>query len=153
MIKTLCGAICAATLVSACVERTEAPAALDGAALVERGEYLVTAIGGCNDCHTPMTPQGPDMAQSLHGADLIFGPLIEMPWAPHAPALAGGPAGYSDEQFEAFLQNGVRPDGSRPLPPMPPFAFNADDARAVVAYIKSLPVAPPAPPAAPAATP
>lgn len=36
------------------------PAALDSAALIKRGEYLVT-IGGCNDCHSPkiMTAQGP----------------------------------------------------------------------------------------------
>lgn len=107
--------------------------------LVRRGEYLVTAIGGCNDCHTPMTPTGPDMAQSLHGAELTFAPTIEIPWAPYAPALSGGPAGYTDEQFAAFLQTGVRPDGSQARPPMPQFRLNEDDARAVVAYIKSLP--------------
>lgn len=152
MLKSLCGAISAAALLSACVERTTAPAALSGDQLIERGQYLVTAIGGCNDCHTPMTPQGPDMTRSLQGADLIFGPLIEMPWATHAPPLAGGPAGYTDEQFESFLQNATRPDGSHPLPPMPPFRFNAEDAHAVVAYIKSLPVAA-APAEAPAEAP
>jgi Cytochrome c len=112
---------------------------LTGEPLVERGEYLVTAIGGCNDCHTPMTPAGPDMAQSLHGATLIFQPAIEMPWAPYAPALAGGPANYTDQQFAAFLQTGMRPDGSQARPPMPPFRVNQADAQAIVAYIKTLP--------------
>ncbi|MDX2274453.1 MAG: c-type cytochrome [Hyphomonadaceae bacterium] len=143
-------------LASACVQRIEEPS-LSGEALVARGEYLVLGIGGCNDCHTPMTPQGPDMAQTLQGATLIFGPLIEMPFAPVAPPLAGGPAGYTDEQFQHFLETGARPDGSHTLPPMPQFRLNAEDARAVVAYIKTLPAAaaatPDAPPAAPATTP
>lgn len=141
MPRKLCVAIFAAALLSACVEPTEAPAQaeLTSAQLVERGEYLVNNIGGCNDCHTPMGPQGPIMTQALQGATLIFAPTMEMPWAPTAPALAGGPAGYTDEEFAQFLQTGMRPDGSRPLPPMPPFRLNEDDARAMVAYIKTVP--------------
>ena len=38
---------------------------------VERGGYLVSAMGGCDDCHTPkrMTPNGPepDMTRRLSG--------------------------------------------------------------------------------------
>lgn len=38
---------------------------------VERGRYLTTAVGGCDDCHTPkrMTPNGPelDMTRRLSG--------------------------------------------------------------------------------------
>lgn len=128
--------VACAALLAACVQE---PAPLQGDALVQRGEYLVTAIGGCNDCHTPMTPQGPDMTRSLQGADLPFAPTIEMPWTTHAPPLAGIPAHYTQEQFAAFLQTGVRPDGSRPLPPMPPFRLNEEDARAMTAYIATLP--------------
>lgn len=106
--------------------------------LVARGEYLVNAIGGCNDCHTPMTQTGPDMTQSLHGATLIFAPLIEMPFAGYAPPLAGGPANYTDAEFAHFLQTGERPSGVPVLPPMPQFRLNAEDAEAVVAYIKTL---------------
>src|SRR5580765_355411 len=50
-------------------EKPAAPA-MDHAAIVKRGEYLVT-VGGCNDCHTPlkMGPQGPepDMSRMLSG--------------------------------------------------------------------------------------
>ena len=53
--------------------------------LVARGEYLVNNIGGCNDCHTPMTPQGPDMTHALQGATLGFAPTVPIPWAPVAP--------------------------------------------------------------------
>jgi cytochrome c553 len=116
-----------------------APAPLTGAALVERGEYLVTGIGGCNDCHTPMTPEGPDTAHALQGSTLPFVPTIEMPWAPIAPPIAGIPAHYTEEQFATLLQTGERPDGSQPLPPMPQFRMNEEDARAITAYIATLP--------------
>lgn len=105
----------------------------------ERGEYLVTAIGGCNDCDTPMTANGAGMAHTLQGTDVIFAPAIDMPWAPHAPQLAGGPNRYNEVQFIRFMETGIRPDGSRATPPMPPFRLNEADARAVLTYIKTLP--------------
>jgi mono/diheme cytochrome c family protein len=113
------------------------------AELVARGQYLVTGIGGCNDCHTPLTPQGPDLAHSLQGATLAIRLTTEfeghVPWAAAAPQIAGGPASYSDEQFTHFLMTGEKPNGSHARPPMPQFRLNADDARAVVAYIKTVP--------------
>jgi cytochrome c553 len=109
------------------------------AALIKQGEYLVRDLAGCNDCHTPMTPQGPDMSKSLQGAPLSFAPTVPMPWAPNAPPIAGGPAGYSEAQFVSFLRTGARPDGSRPLPPMPAYRMNDGDARAIAAYVISLP--------------
>lgn len=111
------------------------------AQLVERGSYIVNNVAGCNDCHTPMTAQGPDMAHALQGAPLAIQlvPGVEIPWASTAPQIAGGPAGYTDEQFATFLQTGVRPDQSHARPPMPQFRFNEEDAHAVVAYIKTLP--------------
>lgn len=124
-------------MLGACAQ--QAPAPLQGEALAARGEYLVNNIGGCNDCHTPMTPQGPDMAHALQGSTLIFAPTIPIPWAPVAPSIAGLPAGYTEEQFIAFLQTGVKPDGSHPLPPMPAFRLNEEDARAMAAYIATVP--------------
>lgn len=130
----------AALMACACAPQQPAPTQEQ---LVERGQYLVTSIGGCNDCHTPMTPTGPDMAHTLQGSPIAFQLLPQfqgqVPWAAVAPPIAGGPANYSDEQFATFLQTGVRPDGSHARPPMPQFRMSADDARAVVAYIKSLP--------------
>lgn len=125
---------------AACAQQQ--PAVLTQEQLVARGEYLVNNIGGCNDCHTPMTPQGPDMTHALQGATLGFAPTVPIPWAPIAPPIAGIPENYTQEQFAAFLQTGVRPDGSHPLPPMPAFRLNEDDARAMTAYIATLPRAP-----------
>jgi cytochrome c553 len=129
--------VVALVMLSACAQ--QAPVPLEGEALVARGAYLVNNIGGCNDCHTPMTPQGPDMTHALQGATLMFAPTIEIPWAPVAPSIAGIPAGYTEEQFATFLQTGVRPDGTHPLPPMPAFRLNEDDARAMTAYIATVP--------------
>ena len=36
-------------------------------ALVARGQYLAMSVAGCVGCHTPMTPQGPDMAKMFVG--------------------------------------------------------------------------------------
>jgi cytochrome c553 len=94
----------------------------------------------CGDCHTPRLESGePDMSRSLQGTPTGMTPTVEMPWATIAPPIAGIPGHYSEDQFVAFLQTGVRPDGSRPLPPMPPYRLNEDDARAVAAYIATLP--------------
>jgi len=106
--------------------------------LLARGEYLVNNIGGCNDCHTPMTSSGPDMAHALQGSTLAFAPKAEMPWAPTAPAIAGIPGHYTQAEFAAFLQTGVRPDGSRPLPPMPSFRMSQEDALAITTYVAAL---------------
>lgn len=120
---------------------TQQPAQLTEAQLVERGAYLVMN-SGCNDCHTQMTPQGPDMTRALQGAPLFFRPAegVEIPgWVSVAPQIAGLPEGWSDAQMITFLQNNVRPDGTRPSPPMPPFQWTEEDARAITAYIKTLP--------------
>lgn len=129
----------AAGAVLALAACAQEPAPLTGDALVQRGEYLVNNIGGCNDCHTPMTPEGPDMTHALQGATLMFAPTIPIPWAPTAPSIAGLPQGYTEEQFVAFMQTGLRPDGSHPLPPMPAFRLNEEDARAMAAYIATVP--------------
>ncbi|ANP46425.1 c-type cytochrome [Candidatus Viadribacter manganicus] len=136
MYKAVIGAV-ALVLLSACAQQQAQEPTREE--LVARGDYLVNNIGGCNDCHTPMTPTGPDAAHALQGATLAFAPTIEIPWAPVAPSIAGIPPGYTEEQFAAFLQTGVRPDGSSPRPPMPAFRLNEEDARAMTAYIATLP--------------
>src|SRR5690242_11285671 len=98
MLGLMAGA-CVAVL-AACAQQN---APMTQEQLVERGEYLVASVGGCNDCHTPQTPTGPDMAHSLQGSPLAIELLPQfqgqIPWASVAPPIAGGPANYSDEQF------------------------------------------------------
>lgn len=124
---------------AACAPAADAP--LDGEALVARGDYLVNNVVLCGDCHTPMTPQGPDLGRRLQGGPNLTTPTIEIPWATEVPAIAGIPAHYTEAQFVAFLQTGVRPDGSGVRPPMPPYRLSEEDARAVAAYIRTVPAA------------
>ena len=66
-----------------------------------------------------------------------FKPLMEMPWAAAAPGIAGLP-GYTDEQAVAFLMTGVRPNGTKCLPPMPEYRMSHAEAGDVAAYLRSL---------------
>jgi cytochrome c553 len=125
----------AAVLLSACAQQE---AADTPEALLAHGEYLVENVVLCGDCHTPMLPEGGwDSSRKLQGAPVAAPP----PMANFAPALAGLPANYTEDQFAHFVQTGERPDGTHPRPPMPPYRLNERDARAVTSYIKSLPKA------------
>ncbi len=106
--------------------------------LVERGRYLVNSVGVCADCHTPRNERGEFVQELwLEGAPLGFAPTVPMPWAPAAPPIAGLKA-MTDEQAKAFLMTGVRPNGTKPLPPMPEYRFSEPDAAAVVAYLRTV---------------
>lgn len=130
----LIGALACVAL-GACAQE---PAPLTGAALVERGDYLVNGVVLCGDCHTPrLETMALDETRKLQGGVLPPGPGM----ASIAPELAGIPANYTEAEFISFLQTGVRPDGSHPMPPMPPYRLNEEDARAVSAYIATLPKA------------
>jgi mono/diheme cytochrome c family protein len=115
-----------------------AAAESDHGLLVERGRYLVNNVGMCSDCHTPRNERGEFVKELwLQGSPLGITPNAPMPWAPAAPPIAGL-HGMNDAQAIEFLQTGLRPNGSRPLPPMPEFRFVESDARAVVAYLRTL---------------
>ena len=105
----LWGVLFVAAALAACAQQPAAQHQPTQAELVARGQYIVTGIGGCNDCHTPMTPQGPDMAHSLQGSTLAIRltPQFEghIPWAEAAPQIAGGPAGYTRRTIRASVDD------------------------------------------------
>jgi hypothetical protein len=132
---------------AAAARPAEAAAKSEGAARVERGGYLVRAMG-CNDCHTPwkMGPRGPapDMSRALtgHPSDQVMPPpaLPPGPWtwmgAETNTAFAGpwgvsfaanltpdpetGLGKWTEEIFIATLRNRRHEGKGRPLlPPMP----------------------------------
>jgi mono/diheme cytochrome c family protein len=122
--------------------------AQDNAALVKRGEYLVT-IGLCHDCHTPlrMGPNGPapDMTRMLSGHPQDFAVRapadLAQPWdAAATGTLTGwsGPWGvsfsanltpdpetgrlrdFTEQQFMQGMRTGRhKGQGRQILPPMP----------------------------------
>lgn len=107
----------------------------------QRGEYLVTRVGLCQDCHTQRGDDGAfRMDRWLQGTTLPFAPTVPMPvWAAASPRIAGLP-GYTDEAAVRFLTIGVTPAGTHARPPMPEFRFDEADARDVVAYLRTLSV-------------
>ena len=147
----------------------EGQAAMAEQTPVERGKYLVTAIG-CNDCHTPlkMGPNGPepDMSRMLsgHPEDEKLGAPPKMtdgwmmaaagsmtafagPWGISYPAnLTPDPSGlgaWTADQFIKTLRTGKHWGQSRAiLPPMPWHGIGQlsdSDLKAIFAYLQSIP--------------
>jgi mono/diheme cytochrome c family protein len=111
----------------------------------EYGAYMAGPVSHCLECHTPMGPQGPMIDAALGQGGFEF----RGPWGVSVAAnITNGPeglAGFSDDEIAAMVTEGVRPDGSRMLPPMPyPYLakMTPDDLRAVIAYLRTLPPLP-----------
>jgi mono/diheme cytochrome c family protein len=112
---------------------------------VEYGAYLAGPVAHCMECHTPMGPQGPLLDTALGQGGFEF----HGPWgvsvALNITSGEDGIGGYSDQEIIRMMREGVRPDGTRMLPPMPyPFLarMSDQDAAAIVAYLRSLPALP-----------
>ena len=127
-------------------------------AQIERGRYLVDAVG-CSDCHTPGGfSSSPDMKRYLAGSDVQF----EMPGVgvfvpPNlTPDKATGLGTWTQGQIVTAITTGVIPDGRILAPPMPWRSFahlSKADAMAIATYLKSLPAVSRAVPAPAAAKP
>jgi mono/diheme cytochrome c family protein len=113
---------------------TGAPAALAGADLVKRGEYLARAAD-CLVCHTAQS--GKDYAGGL-AFPLPFGTLYSTNITADKETGIGN---YSDQDFLDAVQRGIRSDGARLYPAMPftSYTYLTDaDALAIKAYLFSL---------------
>jgi mono/diheme cytochrome c family protein len=113
----------------------------------ERGEYLVTALLACGDCHTPRTAEGPDMERYLAGDPVGFDinpgddQLGGIP-VPNLTNHATGLADWDDDEIKAAFIDGVDKDDNALFSIMPYWAYHNmsdDDANAVVAYLRTLP--------------
>jgi len=105
-----------------------------------RGEYLVSHVAMCVQCHTPRDGNGElDRTRLLKGAPIpLRSPFPHQGWAFAAPAIAGLP-GWTNHDAVALLTTGRRLTGYTPKAPMPPFRLSRDDADAVIAFLRSLP--------------
>lgn len=107
----------------------------------EYGEYLV-ALGHCMECHSPLTPTGPDWGEGFARGGFEFhgpwGTSVSRNLTNHPDGLAN----YSDEQIKTMITEGKQVDGSPMMPPMPYSYFaqmTDDDLDAVIAYLRTIP--------------
>jgi len=107
---------------------------------VERGEYLVRGPAGCGNCHTPQTPDGPDMSNELGGFMVDKNPAFEA-WAVNITP-GGRVADWTDDELAKAIREGIRPDGSVIGPPMPIGLYRGlsdDDLHSIVAFLRTIP--------------
>jgi mono/diheme cytochrome c family protein len=111
-------------------------------AVVNRGSYLVNALGHCGECHTPRNFLG-GMKRSRHLAGAKLGERTSA--ANLTPARLKK---KSDAEVKDFLQTGMTPDGDVAAEAMSEVVRNTTsqltpaDLDAVVAYLRSLPPLP-----------
>lgn len=108
---------------------------------IERGAYLVQALGHCGECHTARNfLGGPKRGRFLAGA-------AKGPDGDRVPNLTPSRLKnkWSDDELRGFLQTGLKPDGDVPAETMGEVIRNttaeltAEDLAAVIAYLRSLP--------------
>ena len=112
---------------------------LQASAAVNRGRYLVNALGHCGECHTPRNFLGAPVRNSfLAGGDGPEGKRI--------PNLT--PArlkSWSDAELREYLTTGNTPDGDSASATMEEVIVNttskltAEDLQALIAYLRSVP--------------
>lgn len=121
---------------------------------IKRGDYLVNAVGGCNDCHTPKRegPNGPEdvPGRFLAGHDEAMpvpsAPVLKAPWMASVtgsftawsgpwgvsftrnltPDRETGLGDWTEQQFVDTMRKGRRQGHGRELlPPMPWMVYKA----------------------------
>jgi mono/diheme cytochrome c family protein len=109
---------------------------------IERGAYLVNTVMTCHNCHTPMTPTGPDFSRALSGGPQVFDePAFTVRGANITPDQETGIGKWSDADLKRALRKGVGPNGVALAPIMPTGFYEIltdRDVDAIVAYIRSV---------------
>src|SRR5690242_5598339 len=107
---------------------------------VNYGRYLAGPLGHCMECHsTPGTNGAPDLVNHPGAGGMHFNGPWGVSYAPNITPAALGK--YSDEDIKNAITKGVRPDGSRLMPPMA-YSYYSNiapaDLDAIVAYLRTL---------------
>jgi mono/diheme cytochrome c family protein len=107
---------------------------------LERGRYLVVALGHCGECHTPRNALG-----AMKKDRFLAGGLG--PDGKRVPNLTQLQK-WSDSELRDFLTTGMTADGDVPAEAMAEVIRNStsklrpDDLNAIIAYLKALPPLP-----------
>lgn len=108
---------------------------------VRWGAHLAGPLGHCIRCHSAPDARGvPDMANGLGAGGLRF----NGPWGVSVASdiTPKGIGRYSDAELRRIITTGVRPDGTRRLPPMGVACYakmSPGDLDALIAYLRTLP--------------
>jgi mono/diheme cytochrome c family protein len=108
---------------------------------VERGAYLVNTIMTCNNCHTPMGPNGPQFDKALSGGLTFDEPPFKVTASNITPDKETGIGAWSDADIKRTLRTGVRPNGVALAAVMPSGFYGIitdGDMDAIVAYLRSV---------------
>jgi len=131
-------ALCVVAAIAACFcSVRSASAAQDGQKFdqIEKGRYLATAAD-CFACHTV-----PGAGKPFAGNRPIETPFGNITSSNITPDGDTGISSWSDDQFDAAVRKGVRPDGSRLYPAMPYTAYtrmSREDVLAIRAYLATV---------------
>lgn len=110
---------------------------------VAYGDYIVNALAHCFECHTPMGPEGPDMARmGAGGFEIQLAPDMIVRTTNITPDPETGIGSWSDDDIKKAITQAVTPDGQKLSPPMPYMFFKNmtdEDLDAVVAYLRTIP--------------
>jgi mono/diheme cytochrome c family protein len=112
---------------------------------VPYGEYLAWHASGCAECHSPRDPR----TAALDTTRVLAGGLFPFPEEHFVTTGSNltfdgktGIGRWSEDQFIAAVQTGIRPNGSVLLPfmPWPSYSrWSRDDLHAIWLYLQSLP--------------
>lgn len=119
-------------------EPIEAPDQTD---IEARGQYLLTSVIACNDCHTPLDPSTgtANMDMFLAGGQPYEGPWGVIYAANLTPDEATGLGEWTDEEITRVFREGVRIDGRRlVLMPWRDYSnFTDDDLASVIHFLRN----------------
>src|ERR1700716_3311219 len=76
---------------------------------IERGAYLVNTIMTCNNCHTPMGPNGPQFDKALSGGLRFNEPPFDVTASNITPDPETGLGKWSEADLKTALLDGRRP--------------------------------------------
>ncbi len=108
---------------------------------VERGGYLVNTIMTCNNCHTPMGPNGPQFDKALSGGLRFDEPPFDVTASNITPDPETGIGRWSDADIKKAMHEGVRPSGHHLAEVMPTGFYKIltpGDLDGIVAYLRSI---------------
>jgi mono/diheme cytochrome c family protein len=108
---------------------------------VERGGYLVNTIMTCNNCHTPMGPNGPQFDKALSGGLRFNEPPFDVTASNITPDPETGLGKWSEADLKTALLDGRRPTGHQLAEAMPTGFYKVltpGDLDGIVAYLRSI---------------